>query len=223
MSEKWHFKKGHLKLERVAFEVSSVEFSVDMWESDTQPPQGEFIDGVRLLGVLAYDVWFNNQKVGKHRQGELTVQDPDYTDDKTTFRVILMELKDTKIMVPNKHKRHLWMFAGLGRPLHDKIGIFPQDCLHPRLKIFLVPEFVGYFNISGYGIVIAKDDNDARDQFNLALVKRGLAMSSVAGYSLLEVNPARLQETMKDRGLIICPGAFDLTVPCVVVLADGSE
>lgn len=229
MSEKWRFEKGRLRLPKFEIDVSPVEFEIDVWEDDlfseeTPPPQGEYIDGTRLIGTLTADVWFNSPKItGKNVIGELQLTDPDYPDDRTCIRVMLLDVQEVLFVIPDKHKRHVWSFIGLGRPLHDKIGIFPERCSKPRLKMFLVPDFVGYFNIQGNGIVVAQDNGTAKGMFDQALTARGLAISAQAGYSLLEVNPNRLRETMVEHGLDACQQKFDLTAPCAVVLTDGSE
>ncbi len=190
-----HFQVGIQKTEHVdvTFEVLTPndddEFAISMDDG---------IHEAQLRGEMEVDVYFDDVKYKSGTVGTLSLS----ADQSSKFHIVLFDRIDSKTITPQKHKKHVWLFQAVGRPIYDRLGLFPEVFRMAILKVYTVTDFQGHSFLPVASVVVAKNQEEARQLMDEKLLAANLMSKQEFEYTLEEVN---------------------VTQPSATILVDGSE
>lgn len=164
--------KGHLKLGQykiIDCEVFLVisEIKEDKWlEKSEEINFDEFVDGLKITGCLYFDtspIFDNDHPVQRRTIGELSLID--YDENSSLFNIYLIECSKKENIIDSHLKRYFWDFLPIGKPVRDKIGIFPQNYRGKKEmnRVFSCVNFRGnYWDENVASVIVASDKTEAR-------------------------------------------------------------
>jgi hypothetical protein len=204
MIERFHYPKCRLNIGQHKTIDSSIHLEVrtrvedEYGVPDPNDNPEHYTDGVRATGELSFDSWplgWNDSPVKVNSVGQLTILDG---SESTKLNVLFIQKNSEQTIIKDKQKRYFWLFYVLGRPIYDRIEIFPERFRGKLVnKVYTCTDFRGIWPIGVSSVVVAIDKVTAKRMLLDALKRAGIEQP--------EMNDLTLQELDLSK-----PGAFVL-------------
>ena len=187
--------KGDLKFGQYKTISCNVQLEVDTHEDDewAEPDPkynpANYIDGVRVTGEFSFDTSPLDSRekhpIKNNAIGELILRDG---DESTKLNILVVERTASVDIVPKKIKRYFWLFFVVGKPIWDKLGIFPTNWKGVNMnKIYACTDFRGYWPVSVASVIVAADKREAKSLLDQKLREAGIHVEDCE-YTLTEIS-----------------------------------
>lgn len=162
----------------------------------------DYIDGVRVRGELSFDSWpiqGYNHPVQKNVPAVLTLRDG---EDTTKVNILLAEKNSEQVVVKDKIKRYFWLFYVVGRPVYDKLELFPKHCRKGNTlnRVFTCTDFRGLWPVGVSSVTIARDSHHAKTLLIEALKKAGINQPEMHDLTMQELDLNQTQAVVLNAG-----------------------
>ena len=185
---------------KVQLEIATVEDD-DWAEPDPNYDPNQYLDGVRVTGEFSFDtspIFEEKHPVVPNALGELILKD----GDETTKLNILVIKKNSSVDIKPKHiKRYFWLFYAVGKPIWDKLQIYPENYRGVNMnKIYSCTDFRGYWPVGVSSIIVASDKREAKMLLDQKLRAEGIPIEGDGMYTLEEINMTQKGSLLLNKG-----------------------
>ena len=201
MIEYYSFQSGSLKKDKYkSQEIASLDLEVDIllddfYAEDIKTNLQEYNNGVKIGGELTLDLH-------KYQQNHIKCGDiidiearyDLYPEDYIKFKAFVLEMLGSKSITvkESSYKRYCWLIGALGRPIVDKLGIWPEE--KQPMKVFLVKNFLGDWPPEMSAVVLARNRQEADFTLKEKLISHNLPLKDEYNtYYLEELDASKNQ------------------------------
>lgn len=191
---------GKYKTISCAVQLEVTTIVDDDWAVDDGIPidYTQFVDGVRVIGELSFDTspidFREKHPVKKSVVGELTLSDG---DDTTKINILLIEQSGAVDIIPRQIKRYFWQFFAIGKPVWDRLKIFPENYRGKNMnRIYSCTDFRGYWPVGVASVIVAMDKKEAKQLLMRQLRDAGIPKEGDGNYTLTEID-------IQNKGVVI--------------------
>jgi hypothetical protein len=185
-------KIGQHKTIHCAVQLQVTTINDDEWGDPNEIiDHTEFVDGVRVVGELSFDTSpiesLEYFPIQKSVVAELCLRD----DEGLTTKINILFVERSAIVDVNpKHvKRYFWQFYAIGKPIWDKIGIFPTNYRGKNMnRIYFCTDFRGYWPVGVASVVVAADKKEAKRILDAKLRESNIPIEGDGKYTLTEID-----------------------------------
>ena len=190
---------GDLKFGKHKTISCAIQLEVDVHEDDdwgkpdpTYNP-ANYVDGVRVTGELSFDAGpidsLDKHPVRPNALGELILRDVFPGDDSTKLNILVVEKTGCVDIIPKKVKRYFWLFFAVGKPIWDKLDIFPNNYRGVTMnRIFACTNFRGYWPVSVASVIVASDKAEAKQLLHRKLKEAKVNIENEDDWNLSEID-----------------------------------
>ena len=195
---------GELKFGQHKIISCDVQLQIDIYEDDDwAEPDPDYDpdyyhDGVRVTGEFSFDTspigWSDKHPIKSNAVGELLIRDG---KDTSKVHVLVTEKSGDVDLIPRQLKRYFWQFFAIGKPIWDKLNIYPDNYRGVNMnRIYACTNFRGYWPVGVASVVVAMDKREARRLLDQKLKAAGIPVETNGSYDLTEID-------IQSKGVVI--------------------
>lgn len=179
---------------KVLIEIEILDLNDDWAEIDPNVNLNDYIDGVRAKGEFYFEtspiIDSRDHPVAKNTLADLILYDE---KESTRLNILITEMISAVDVVPKKIKRYLWSFLPVGKPLFDKLDLFPKSYQGVKNKkksmnhIYSCTKFRAEWPAEMASVIIAQSKAEAKVLLNKKLLEFGI-ISDLDDYDLTEID-----------------------------------
>lgn len=166
-------------------------FEYDPWAKEPQKNSDDFIDGLKVTGVLSFETspiyqFQDKHPVKENAIGKLTLRDANET---TKFNVLITDKKEEKTIIDRQLKRYSWNFFSLGKPSWDELEIFPKNYKGIKMnRIYSCVDFRGYWPVGVASVVVASNPGEAKEILTKTLKDLDIPLEGDGDFNFVEID-----------------------------------
>mgnify|MGYP003431470470 CR=1 FL=1 len=198
MIENYHFPKCSLVVGKHKSIPTSIQLRITSEVADEIAGTEE--KQLKAEGELSFDSYATNQwdcPVKPNAVGQLTIIDD---SDTSKLNILFVEKTCEHVLVKDKIKRFFWLFYVIGKPVSDKLELFPEWYMTGN-RVFYCTDFRGFFWASEVSsVVVAETPQKAKRLLLNALHEAGVDMPEMKDLTLKELDLGRAHAVVLNKG-----------------------
>jgi hypothetical protein len=196
------FPQGRLNIGKHKTIEVNVDLKLTWTKFDPCVPNSE--DKAEAEGELSFESYplsGSDHPAKKHATGTLTICG---SDKSSKFNIMLMEKSCEKTVIPQHLKKYFWLFCVIGKPIYDRLEIYPEWTQRIMTKAYYCTNFRGLWPVGVSSLVVGVHNMEQAKSILIDELKRkGISQPEIYDLTLEEIDLTRPQAMILNDGVYL--------------------